>query len=55
MFPHLKDLTIAKIEILGDKEDKYYEEFNLIKVYTFDGGLTKFNDFMIKIKNYEWN
>lgn len=78
MFSHLKDLTIAKIEILrklieliGDKEDKYYEEFynnyfkefNLIKIYTFDGGLglTKFNnfkdinDFMFKIKNYEWN
>jgi hypothetical protein len=76
MFPHLKDLTIAKIEILrklieliGDKEDKYYEEFynnnlkefDLINKYTFDGGLTKFNnfkdinDFMNKIKNYEWN
>lgn len=73
MFPHIKEITENKIEILnkllelvGDKEDKYYDAFfnKKIKDYIFKqfyGGLkniNKFNDindFINKIKNYEWN
>lgn len=60
MAPHLKELTLNKIEILnklleliGDKDDNYYQElYNnnfkdimLKKMYTFNGGLVKFMSF----------
>jgi|694.fasta_scaffold01068_25 hypothetical protein len=60
MFPHLKELTLNKIEIInklleliGDKDDNYYQElYNnnfkdvmLKKMYTFNGGLVKFMSF----------
>ena len=75
MFPHVKELTINKVEIfkkllelIGDKDDNYYEEFynnnlkDLMVKHTFNEGLCKYkfvsfsdiNDFIKKIKDYEW-
>ena len=77
MFPHLRELALNKVEIfkkllelVGDKEDKYYEEFynnnfkdfKLKQMYTFNQSLRKYkfmsfsdiNDFLEKIKDYEW-
>ena len=75
MFPHLRELTINKVEVLkkileliGDKDDNYYEEFynnnlkDLMLNHIFNEGLYKYkfvpfldiNDFIKKIKDYEW-
>ena len=77
MFPHLRELALNKVEIfkklielVGDKEDKEYEEFynnnfkdfKLKQIYTFNDGLykrtlnsfTDMNDLIKKIKDYEW-
>jgi len=75
MFPNLREITSNKIEILnklleliGDKDDIYYQEFynnyfkdfKLKQIYTLDRGLIKFNsftdinDFIYKIKSYTW-
>ena len=75
MFPHLRELTINKVEVLkkileliGDKDDNYYEQFynnnlkDLMLNHIFNEGLHKYkfvpfsdiNDFIKKIKDYEW-
>jgi hypothetical protein len=75
MYPRLRELTAIKIEIynkllelIGDKDDIYYQEFynnyfkifKLKQIYTLDRGLLKFNsftditDFIRKISDYEW-
>ena len=76
MFPHLRELALNKVEIfkkilelVGDKDDKYYEEFynnnlkdfKLKQMYTVDERLCKYkfmsfsdiNDFINKIKDYK--
>jgi len=60
VIPHLKEITLKKIEVLnklleliGDKEDNYYEDFynnnfkdiKLKYIYTFNSGFIKFNSF----------
>jgi hypothetical protein len=74
MFPHLRELTLVKIEILnklleliGDKDDIYYEEFYnkyfkdfklqklYINIYELNkyNSFTDINDFIKKIVNNE--
>jgi hypothetical protein len=73
MFPNLREITSNKIEILnklleliGDKDDIYYQEFynnyfkdfKLKQIYTLDrlkfNSFTDINDFIYKINSYTW-